>query len=461
MSDRVSRSRLGRLGKMANLARKALPVAVQRWRESGPNAKASEALIASSVVAAEDMLETLGELKGLALKVGQMMSYMDGALPDSIKPTFQKTLRRLQSQAPPMSWEAIEGVLQEELGDIDEHFAHIEHTPLAAASIGQVHRATLHDGSAVAVKIQYPGVEQAISADMNNLGFMKGLAAPLLAMLGASGNTKLVSRVLGELRDRLLEECDYEREARMQAAFAEKLSDDPVLYVPRVFTEHSTRRVLVSEFIEGRELAEVCGPESGISQETRNRWAAALCRVTSVGLYEWGLLHADPHPGNYLFMPDERLCLLDFGCVKEMPDSTRMDMRGYVRAAIVAARSDAPQDWAEFDRQVAAALKFDPNEAEVWALARGFLLYCLEPIIYDRPHHFSEAYARGSVDMMLEGKRELLFPDGRRVPKIPKMPPMPPDYVMVNRLQWGFFSVLKELDATVNWHAELPADLRA
>lgn len=463
MSEVVSRSRLGRLAKMAKLARRALPVAVQRWRENDASSQentASAALLATSAIAAEEMLETLGELKGLALKVGQMMSYMDGALPESIKPAFQATLRRLQSQAPPMSWEAVEPVLIEELGSLDEHFAMIEHDPVAAASIGQVHRATLHDGTLVAVKIQYPGVESAIAADMSNLGFMKGMAAPMLAMLGASDSTKLASSVIAELRDRMIEECDYSREARMQQAFAERLKDDPVLYVPRVYEEHCTGRVLVTEFIEGRDLASVCGPDSGVDQDTRNRWAAALCRVISIGLYDWGLLHADPHPGNYIFMDDGRLCLIDFGCVKEMPDRPRNHMRGYVRAAILATRSGDPADWARFDRLMSEALGFDPAQKDVWEFSRNFLLYCLEPIINDRPHHFSEAYARGSVDLVIEGKKELLFPDGRRIPRMPRMPDMPPDYVMVNRLQWGFFSILRELDATVNWYAELPEDLR-
>ena len=462
MSDAVSRSRLGRLGKMAKLARRALPVAAARWRESGDDEQtASDVLLASSALAAQEMLETLGELKGLALKVGQMLSYMDGALPESIKPTFQSALVKLQSQAPAMTWEAIESVLHEELGRLDEHFAHIEVTPLAAASIGQVHRARLHDGSEVVVKVQYPGVDEAIQADMSNLGFMKGMAAPMLAMLGASGNTKMAGEVIGELKARLLEECDYEREARMQAIFAQHLAGDPVLYVPRVYPEHSGRRVLTTEYVAGRTLEQVGAPDSGVDQQSKNRWAAALCRVTSYGLYEWGLLHADPHPGNYIFMDDGRVCLIDFGCVKEMPEARRVDMRGYVRAAIVATRSGDPRDWDDFDRRLVDALKFDPRQEKVWEFSRGFLLYCLEPIIHDRPHHFSESYARGSVDLVMQGKRDMLFPNGRRIPTVPKMPALPPDYVMVNRLQWGFFSILRELDATVNWYAELPPDLRA
>lgn len=445
---------------MASIARQALPVAVQRWRDSkGEEGEPGDAFLKAQSLAAEEILGTMGELKGLALKMGQMMSYMDGALPESVKPAFQRSLKRLQSQAPALSWEAVEPVLLEELCDLDKHFSQIDHEPVAAASIGQVHRATLLDGTEVAVKIQYPGVYEAINADMKNLNFMKGLAAPMLALSGGSSSLKVAGTHFTELRDRLLEECDYEREAQMQATFRERLADDPVLYVPKVYLEHSGRRVLVSEFVRGRALDDVCSDH--VDQSVRNTWAAALCRVMSLGLYEWGLLHADPHPGNYLFMEDDRLCMLDFGCVKDMPEPIRHVMRGYVHAAVVATRTQDAGDWAEFDQKLKVALKFEDAEPEVFNFMRDYLLYCLKPIIEPGPFHFDEAYTRGTVDLMVEGKRELLFPDGRRLPKMPKLPPMPADYLMVNRLQWGFFSILKQLDAKVDWHAELPAAMRA
>ncbi len=469
MSDRVSSSRLRRLGKMAKLARQALPVALERWRDGDTKAEAdprvaSEAELSKLAARAEGILETLGEMKGLALKAGQMMSYMDGALPDSIRPTFQRTLKRLQSQAPPMTWEAVFPVLERELGDLEAHFAEIDHSPVAAASIGQVHRARLHDGTVVAVKVQYPGVRDAIAADMKNLDFLKGFAAPIMMLSGAGANMKVAGDHLAELRERLLEECDYAREAEMQTTFRERLADDPELYVPRVYPEHSTRSVLVSEFIEARELDEVCGEAGealGIDQAQRNRWAEALCRVTSMGLYDWGLLHADPHPGNYLFMDDGRVCLLDFGCVKALPDPIRLAMRGYVSAAIRAQATRAPEDWRRFDDRLRRALRFEDATPEVFKFMRDYLVYCLSPIITPGPFHFSEAFTRATVDLMVEGKKDLMFPDGRRIPKVPKLPPMPADYLMVNRLQWGFFSVLTQLDARCDWHAQLPADMRA
>lgn len=459
MTKRVSGSRLRRLGKMAKLARQALPLAVARWREG--DVPASGAADADHSVAAERILETLGEMKGLALKAGQMMSYMDGALPEAVKPAFQKTLKRLQAQAPPMTWDAVEPVLADELGDIDAHFSSIEREPVAAASIGQVHRGTLHDGTTVAVKVQYPGIRDAIQADMKNLDFFKGLAAPMLVVAGGRGNVEVAASHLDELRDRLVEECDYEREARMQRVFAERLANDPVLYVPKVFAQHSTARVLVTEFVEGCDLDEVAPGADDVDQVQRNRWAAALCRVISLGLYDWGLLHADPHPGNYLFMNDGRLCLLDFGCVKQMPDDIRQAMRGYVRAAIVATRTGRAEHWREFERRLSVALHFEDASPEVTDFFREYLLYCLKPIIEPGPFHFDEAFTRATVDLMVEGKKELVFPNGRRLPKVPKLPPMPAHYLMVNRLQWGFFSVLKQLDARVDWHAELPADMRA
>jgi predicted unusual protein kinase regulating ubiquinone biosynthesis (AarF/ABC1/UbiB family) len=446
---------------MAKLARQTMPVALRRWREGSPDesGEGAEGSDARHEAAADRIVETLGELKGLAMKAGQMMSYMDGALPESVRPAFQRSLRRLQSQAPPMSWEAVAPVLEEDLGEIDSHFAELEHAPIAAASIGQVHRGRLHDGTVVAVKVQYPGVRESISADMKNLDFMKSFAAPMMMMGGASENMNVMRSHLHELRDRLLEECDYEREAQMQQLFLDRLAEDEIIKVPRVFHEHSSARVLVSEYVEGRGLDEVCGPDT--PQALRDRWAAALCKVISYGLYEWGLLHADPHPGNYLFLADGRICLLDFGCVKALPDEIRQTMRGYVSAAIVATRTGEGRDWAEFDRQLEAAFGFGEGSEEVAVFFREYLLYCLQPIVRPGVFHFDEAYTRATVDLMVEGKRDLVFPNGRRIPKVPKLPPMPADYLMVNRLQWGFFSILTQLDAHVDWHAQLPAAMRA
>lgn len=463
MSDnRVSSSRLGRLTRLAGLGRRAVPVAIQRFRETAEAPREERGKVAARALKkhgdlADKAFRTLGDMKGIALKLGQMVSYMDGAIPVELAEVYQDVLTRLQQHAPALRWSAVRPVLEADLGPIDRAFATIEEEPFAAASIGQVHRATLPDGRAVAVKIQYPGVDAAMRSDLKNAEMFRTLMTPFMSMLGAGRGTRgYVREVMAEIRERLLEELDYEREAATQTRFRALLADDPDLIIPAVHATHSTRRVLTSDLIVGRSLQEVC---ESADQEARDRYGMLLTRSVLTSLYRFGLFNADPHPGNYLFPDDGTVCLLDYGCVKEIPPWMRDDMARYLRSAIVATRTDDPRDWARFDDALAHALRLDRSDPQMFRLYREFSLYIMRPALTDAPFDFTSAFTRESIDRVLDGARETVF--GKKIPRMPNIPQVPPDYTFLNRLQWGFYSILSMLRAQVNWHALLPDDLRA
>jgi predicted unusual protein kinase regulating ubiquinone biosynthesis (AarF/ABC1/UbiB family) len=454
MTDRVVGSRLRRLGRMAWMSRKAVPLAVGRMRQKVAGRLEGES--AAYVGAAEELLRTLGELKGLALKAGQMLSYMDGALPADAEPAFRRILSQLQQRAPALPWPAVSEVLALELGSLDDHFAAIEEEPFAAASIGQVHRARLHDGTPVAVKVQYPGIAQAMSADLANMDTFELLVRPMFGLVGAGQNMRFAKSVMQEIRARMEEELDYEHEARMQARFREQFADTPGVVVPEVFPEHSTARVLTTRFEPGKMLDEVADVAT---QDLRDRWGEVLCRAVTDELYVHRLFNADPHPGNYLFRDDGSVVLLDFGCIKEIPGAMADDMKAYLRAAIVASRTDAPEDWRAYEDAVAHALHLREGDPEVAEFYSTMLLFMLRPLLRDEPFAFEPQYVAELNDRVVEHKKALVFGKGR-LPRIPKLPPMPGDYTFINRLQWGFYSVLTRLRARVNWHRLLPAELR-
>lgn len=460
VADEVQGSRLKRLARMGWLSRRAVPLALERMRDVAAAADPrtlSQRVLEKQARIAEEALDTLGELKGLALKVGQMLSYMDGMLPPEYQPIYRRALEKLQQQAPAMPWSAVEPVLVAELGPLAARFAELEPAPFAAASIGQVHRARLPDGRQVAVKVQYPGIERAMAADLENARVLERLARPMLLAMGDRRNRGFASALLGEIRARLMEELDYEHEARMQARFGALFAGDPDLRVPAVVPDLCTRRILTTELVEGRTLAEVAATDD---QATRDRYGTILTRAVVDGLYRHRLFNADLHPGNYLFPADGTVVLLDFGCVKQIPPAMNLDMMRYVRAAIVATRTDAAEDWAAFDAAIVDALRLDPADTAVYRVYREFLLYCLQPLLHDEPFAFTPAYTTQSVDRLLAAKKELLFANGV-IPRIPRLPPMPADYTFINRLQWGFFSVLTRLGARVNWQRLLPAEMRS
>lgn len=257
-----------------------------------------------SKAAAEKLVSTLGELKGAAMKLGQAVS-MDTEL---LSPEVRQVIARLQNEAPPMPWEVVARVLREELGDAPEAlFREFEPRPLAAASLGQVHRAVLHDGREVAVKVQYPGIAETLTGDMDNLGLVVKTVSKASRLTDGTAYFQ-------ELREEMLLETDYLREAALCTSFARGATRLPDLKVPEVVTERTTRRVLTLELLRGRPLKDwvVSGP----SAEERFRVARQLILAIYGPFFLSGELQADPHPGNFMVLEDGRLGVLDFGSIK-------------------------------------------------------------------------------------------------------------------------------------------------
>jgi predicted unusual protein kinase regulating ubiquinone biosynthesis (AarF/ABC1/UbiB family) len=430
--DKPPTSKLGRLARLAGLAPRTIPFAIEgarralgRTRTEEEQAEARRKMGAEVKKTAEAMLKTLGEMKGLPLKFGQMASYIDGLAPPGHEEKFQATLKKLLDKAPPLSPEAAVQMVTQELGaPPEEVFGSWEREPFAAASIGQVHRATTKEGERVAVKVQYPGMDKAIENDLSSLSMFDAMVAPIARKLNAR-------QTIDELRRVFLDELNYAREAEMADLFRRMNASDPDIYVPRVHHGLTTRRVITLEFVDGMSYVEFC--ERG-SQAARNRAGLALWRFTFRSMLRYGVLYADPHPGNYRFQDDGRVSILDYGCVKMLPPDLVAGIKRYMRAAMDA-------DWADFDRACVEVLGYDPKD-ESWDLYRSYTMELMVPLCTHGTWQCSPEKARETVAYLMRGIRELAFKDRDKIPTIPHVPKMPPDFTFVNRLQWGLASVL-------------------
>jgi predicted unusual protein kinase regulating ubiquinone biosynthesis (AarF/ABC1/UbiB family) len=382
---------------------------------------------------AEQAAALMGEMKGAVMKLGQMLSFADiSALP----PEVQTVLASLQADAPPMAWDLVEEVVTGELGahpaDLFDRFSEI---PIAAASIGQVHAATLHDGTDVVVKVQYPGVAEAIDADLRNTALLSTFATMAKAVAGPLMPRTDMRAMADELRDRVLEELDYVREAANQQRFADLWRGHPTIRVPEVVHPLSSRRVLTQHYHDGmRWAAAVDAPN-----ELRDRWAEAIYRFVFTSLYHHHVFNADPHPGNYLFHEDGSVTFLDFGCVRVFDQAHVDALRSYAYAiidqdadALVRAMTDSgwyPPSGPKSDPQ--RILEFSTPG---WA-----------PIAFDQPFSFTPEWAADMVARQIG-----LAPGYQRL--INEMSP-PPHYLFLGRITIGLFSVLTGLRATGDWRA--------
>jgi predicted unusual protein kinase regulating ubiquinone biosynthesis (AarF/ABC1/UbiB family) len=436
-------SRIGRLARLAGLSTKGIPLALQGARRAlGKNkkkkseeeeAEAKKRLAADTKKAAEAMLKTLGDMKGLPLKIGQMISYIDGIAPPGYEEKFQETLKKLQDKAPPLSPEAAVKVVTQELDKApDEVFAEWEHEPFAAASIGQVHRATTHGGERVAVKVQYPGIDKAIQNDLKSVGLFGSMMGPL-------SNRMHAKQTIEELTEVFLSELDYTREAEMADIFRRIHAADDDIIIPRVVQSLSTRRVLTAELIGGLGYAEFI---ESASQEDKNRAGLTIWRFMFRALLQHGYLYADPHPGNYRFLENGRVAFLDFGCVKRISDDLIDGIKRYMVAAL-------DEDWEEFDRACIEVLDYDPEDPS-WDVYRSYTIELLKPLISEE-WHCSVERAREAVTYIARGVKELTFKDGEALPTIPHVPQMPREFVFMNRLQWGLASVMGGIGTVANF----------
>jgi predicted unusual protein kinase regulating ubiquinone biosynthesis (AarF/ABC1/UbiB family) len=320
--DRVRSSRLRRAATMTGTAAgvAARDATARAFRAGGRDERATRQQLKS----AESLVKVLGSMRGAAMKVGQTLSAVDlGLVPEDIRPQFQEILAALQHDAKPMAFKATRRVVEQDLGErIGEVFDEFDEEPLASASIGQVHRATLRDdGREVAVKVQYPGIVEAIRADMQNLR----LALRLLGVIAPGIDTGPIAE---EIRERIGQELDYELEAANHRAMARMYRGHPFIVVPDVVTELCRERVLVSELVDGRRFSQV----KNATQGERDRWGEILVRFYINGPLRHRLLNGDPHPGNSLFLDDGRVAFLDFGFFKTMSDDEVAELTATTRA---------------------------------------------------------------------------------------------------------------------------------
>jgi predicted unusual protein kinase regulating ubiquinone biosynthesis (AarF/ABC1/UbiB family) len=367
-----------------------------------------------------EVVETLGSMKGAFMKLGQMASYLDAGL----DPEVRKALGRLQADAPPMSAELAASVIESELGTPPELlFAEWDPVPLAAASIGQVHRAITDDGRAVAVKVQYPGVDDAIRADLDN-------SAALLSIIRLAFPSLDAHAVVDELRSRIGEELDYDLEARNQTMFAEHFAGHPFIHVPSVVPHLSSRRVLTSDLVVGTRYEDVLSWE----QSERDLAGETIFRFVFGGLYQLHVFNGDPHPGNYLFHGGGRVTFLDFGLVKWFqPDEVDLLAR-MVQAAVT-----TPDDH-EFRVAVenAGFLRHDPSLAD--GEVASYFRHYYELVLEDNETAFSADYASDTLRHFFDASHPVV----RRAN-------LPPSFVVLQRINLGLYAVLAGLGARANW----------
>jgi len=369
---------------------------------------------------AEDVATTLGAMKGVLMKIGQMASYID----DGLSPAVRRTLSRLQDSVPPMSAELAAGVIREELGlPPDEAFARWDPEPIAAASIGQVHRAITHDGRAVAVKVQYPGIAETIAADLGNVALLR-------RMLRITAPAQDVDALIGELRDRVLEELDYRREAENQRLVAAYYDGHPTIGVPKIIDELSTRRVVTSELADGArfaELAEWSQPERDLAAET-------IYRFTFRSLYDLHAFNGDPHPGNYLFHGGGRVTFLDFGLVKHFSAEELRPLVDMVRYLCV------EQDPEGFRAAMVDAGFLRPDAPVSTETVVEHMAVFYDTVRRPGPLTMTGDYASAVVRRFFDVRSPLA-----------QWVSVPRSYVILQRINLGLFAILGELTATANW----------
>ena len=372
---------------------------------------------------AEQVVEALGGMKGALMKLGQMASYLDQGLPEPVR----DALSQLQNEAPPMSGDLVAQVVRDELGgEPGEVFAEFDLVPIASASIGQVHRAMTWDGRAVAVKVQYPGVDKAVAADLENTD----LLFQLMGMLFPGLDPK---PIVEELRERLVEELDYRLEARNQRMFADAYRGHPFIHVPEVLEGLSTARVLTTELAEGARFAEVVE----WSDEERQLTAECLYRFAFGSIYQLHAFNGDPHPGNYLFRPGGRITFLDFGLCKIFTPEEVTIFERMIRAIVL------ERDVDKFRRIISDIGILAPDLEVPEADLLEYFGHFYEFVMDDEVREITPEYSSESVRRFFD----LTGPHA----DIMKAANLPPSMVIVQRINLGLFALFGDLRARGNW----------
>jgi predicted unusual protein kinase regulating ubiquinone biosynthesis (AarF/ABC1/UbiB family) len=381
---------------------------------------------------AEQLFSVLGQLKGGAMKFGQALSVFEAALPEELAGPYRDALTRLQEAAPALPAASVHRVLVAQLGDDwRSRFLDFDDRPAAAASIGQVHRAVWKTGEpggrAVAVKVQYPGAGDALISDLNQLGRLAGLFRMIQPGMD-------IKPLVNELKARLAEELDYELEASSQRAFAAAYAGDEQIFVPDVLA--SAPRVLVTEWVDGTPLSSIISTGTA---EDRDRAGLLLTTLHFSAPERVGLLHADPHPGNFRLLPDGRLGVIDFGAVARLPDGHPEPIGRLVRLAL---GGDAGA--------VLAGLReegFVKPDLEIDAQAiLDYVLPMLVPIAADE-FRFTRSWLRGEATRIASPKSPA-YQLGRQLN-------LPPSYLLIHRVTLGSIGVLCQLEARARYRSVL------
>jgi predicted unusual protein kinase regulating ubiquinone biosynthesis (AarF/ABC1/UbiB family) len=418
----MPRKTAARTARLASIPLGVAGRAVGGWgkRLVGQNAEQVSAELSAKT--AEQLFAVLGTLKGGAMKFGQALSVFEAAVPSDMAEPYREALTKLQSAAPPMSSQTTHRVLAEQLGrGWTDRFESFNDTPAAAASIGQVHKAVWHDGRTVAVKVQYPGADQALMSDLRQLQRFSKLFQAIVP------GTE-VKPLLQELSDRMSEELDYRSEAAHQRAFAKVFAGDPHVLVPRIVA--SAPKVLVSEWVEGRPLSSIIRDGD---REIRDLAGFRLAEFHYSSPARVGLLHSDPHPGNFMLTDDGRLCVIDFGAVAQLPDGLPLAHGRMMRLALDG-RSRELLDLLREEHFIRADGKQQPEAEHVFAYLAPFV----EPL-KEETFHFTRRWMQKQA-VRVSNMRGQDFRTGRSLN-------LPPQYLLLHRVLGGSTGILCQLDA--------------
>jgi predicted unusual protein kinase regulating ubiquinone biosynthesis (AarF/ABC1/UbiB family) len=427
--DAIPTGRVRRAAKVAGVAagqgaRNYATKAANLTRDADGRRAAAEK---RQIDAADQIVDVLGQMKGAAMKVGQVMSFMDtGALPPDVQERFQTKLAALRDSAPKASFADMRKVIETDLEEpLEDVFDEFEEEAVAAASIGQVYRARLHDGRRVAVKVQYPTIAQAVRADMQNLGLILRAAKTMAPGIDSKA-------MAAEIRERVYEELDYEHEAQAQRQMARLWRDHPFVVIPDVVTRLSRERVLVTEWVDGERFDAVMARP----QEERNRFGEIAFRFFVGGLYRTGFISGDPHPGNFLLQDDGRVAFLDFGMTRHVP-------RGHVEDKIALFRAGLDRD-AQRYHDVAVRIGFFPDAEVKPEQAMQHFCAVSEWWRDDRDFTIDQPYIRRVMIDLGDPRSEHWG--------IMRKSTIPAEALLAGRTETLTLGVLGQLEATANWH---------
>ncbi len=421
MAD-IPRKAAARTAKLASLPLGVAGRVVGGWgrRLVGQNADDVQADISART--AEQLFAVLGQLKGGAMKFGQALSVFEAAVPEQLAEPYREALTKLQTAAPPMPVRTVHRVLVEQLGTgWTKRFAEFDDEPAASASIGQVHRAVWHDGRDVAVKVQYPGADEALLSDLRQL---QRFSRVFQAMVPGAE----IKPLLTELRDRMVEELDYRTEADHERAFAAALDGDKQMFVPKVVA--SAPKVMVTEWMTGTPLAKII--REGTVPE-RNEAGRLLAEFHFSSPARVGLLHADPHPGNFMLLDDGRLGVLDFGACARLPEGIPRTL-GVMSRLAIEGKSDELVDLLRTEHFIRPGTELDGDDV------LSYLAPFTEPLVPER-FHFTRRWLRRQA-WRVGDTRGNDFHTGRSLN-------LPPQYLLIHRVTLGATGILCQLDAEV------------